>query len=434
MNIDYLPPHSDEAEQACLGACILDAQTAFPVLLEAFQNQQVFFDLRNQAVFEAILWLWNELNPVNALSVAETLRAAGKLGQCGGIQYLESLQDICPSPSGVEYFATIVEEHAVKRRMIRILLEGVEKAYKSDAPCDEVVSGIQRDVLAVRKDTSNKTPAIGILVQRAIDQIESWHQNQGATNGLSTGLKDVDKVTDGLHPSELIVVAGYPGFGKSAIAMNIAEHVAIEQKHPVGVFSLEMSAMRLVVRMMASKGRVNLRDARVGKLVDSDFPKLLSAGSALKQSGLHFCDMSDLTILQLRAKARQMVLDHGVKLIVVDYIQLLSGAGKKDQSREQEVSSISRGLKKMSTELNVPVIALSQLNDDGLLRESRAIGQDADGVWILKRKDDKENTDAIPMILEIKKQRDGQAPVLIELVFLKSFTRFENSANPFPKH
>jgi replicative DNA helicase len=284
------------------------------------------------------------------------------------------------------------------------------------------------------------------LVHEAIATIENYFSRNGQLGGLSTGFTDLDKMTDGLHGGEMIVIAARPSMGKTSLAMNIAEHVAIDLKLPVGVFSLEMSAQSLVLRMMCSLARVNLRKIKEGFMSESDFPKLTSAAGRLSAAKLFIDDSAGLSILQLRARARRMAQQHGIKLFVIDYLQLLnSTAARSKENRQQEIADISSGIKALAKELKVPVIVLAQLNREiekdksrkprmSDLRESGAIEQDADLVGLLHKQDADEEeagaveSDGLPVNLVIAKQRNGPTGD-VHLTFLKPYTRFESSTN-----
>jgi replicative DNA helicase len=285
------------------------------------------------------------------------------------------------------------------------------------------------------------------LVKKAINTIEDYHQRQGTLTGIGTGFTDLDKMTTGLHGGEMIVIAARPSVGKTSLAMNIAEYVAIDQRLPVGVFSLEMTAESLVLRMLCSRSRVNLRNVREGFLAERDFPKLTGSAGKLAGAPLFIDDSSGLSILQMRAKARRMYQQHGIRLFVIDYLQLLNSTSRRAENRQQEIADISSGIKSLAKELNVPVIVLSQLNREiekekgraprlSDLRESGAIEQDADLVGLLYRPAKPEDEDAgadssneaMPVNLLIAKQRNGPAGEDVHLTFLKSYTRFESAA------
>jgi replicative DNA helicase len=308
---------------------------------------------------------------------------------------------------------------------------------------------VERDILRISEDrVEGGIAPMRELIHTAISQIEARHTTPGLLVGLSTGFTDLDRLTSGLHAGEMVVIAARPSVGKTSLAMNIAEHVAVELRQPVGVFSLEMTAESLVMRLLCSLARVNLRAVREGFLATRDFPKLTGAAGRLSGAPLFIDDTSGLSILQLRAKARRLAQQHGIKLFVVDYLQLLHSTARRVDNRQQEIADISNGLKALAKELRVPVVVLSQLNRDvekrgageaprlSDLRESGAIEQDADLVGLLYRdskgKDDEDagrdfDEDAMPVKLYIAKQRNGPTGEL-NLTFLKSFTRFESAA------
>jgi replicative DNA helicase len=307
---------------------------------------------------------------------------------------------------------------------------------------------VERDILRISESrVQSQTTTIKDLVKRAINTIEDFHQRQGVLTGVGTGFADLDKMTSGLHGGEMIVIAARPSMGKTSLAMNIAEHVAIELRLPVGVFSLEMTSESLVLRMLCSRSRVNLRNVREGFLAERDFPKLTGSAGKLASAPLFIDDSSGLSILQLRAKARRMAQQYGIKLFVVDYLQLLHSTSRRAENRQQEIADISSGIKSLAKELNVPVMVLSQLNREierekgrpprlSDLRESGAIEQDADVVGLLYRpksgnEDDEggggAEEDAVPLNLLLAKQRNGPTGD-VELTFLKSYTRFESKA------
>jgi replicative DNA helicase len=310
---------------------------------------------------------------------------------------------------------------------------------------------VERDVLRISESRVQEgTDTIKQLVNQAITTIEQFHARQGQLSGIGTGFIDLDKMTSGLHPGEMVVIAARPSLGKTSLAMNVAEHAAIDQKLPVGVFSLEMTAESLILRMLCSRARVNLRNIRDGFLAEQDFVKLTTAAGTLSRAPLFIDDTSGLSILQLRAKARRLQQQHGIKLFVVDYLQLLHSTARRAENRQQEIADISNGIKALAKELKVPIIVLSQLNRDfekdksrkpnlSDLRESGAIEQDADLVGLLYRADPEDPTkrreseddalsqDTVPINLLVAKQRNGPTGD-VHLTFLRSITRFENAA------
>lgn len=431
QSIDRLPPHSIEAEQAVLGCILLDAKVAIPLVADIFGSGEMFYDLRHQNIYRAIVELVDQGVAIDVMSLTEKLKTKDHLQPSGGVTYLSALLDVGTSASGVEYFAEIVEEKAMLRRLITTCTQTVSKVYDNEGDTPEsILSAAEQAIMSVRRTRRGKSEPIKTLVHQAIDLIERQHSSRGQIGGMSTGFTDVDKMHDGLHSDELIIVSGYPGSGKTTFAINVAEHVSIEMKEPVGVFSFEMSPLQLTLRMLASRARINLRNVRDGFLAERDFPKLTGAAGKIANAPIFIEKASGMTIFQVRARARQLKMEYGIKLWLVDYTQIVAESGARDHNREREVASISRNLKMMAGEFSDPVIALSQLNDDGQLRESRAIGQDADSVWNLEPEDDAENNeiDVVPTNLRIKKQRNGPAPVTVNLTFFKSFTRFESAA------
>lgn len=423
-----------QAEQGVLGCILQDPQRAMPEVQAALSGDMAFYDLKHREVYAACVALTDAGTPIDTISLRHAMAASGKLEQVGGDAFLGSLIDATPSAANVAYYLEILTDQWQLRRMI-IACTGIVSRILDQNGLATVIDDAERDVLAVRLRKGTGTKPIKELVAGAVDEIERNFASGGLISGLSTGLIDLDKMTSGLHAGEMTALAAYPGNGKTSLALNIAEHAILEEKLPVGIFSLEMSAQQLVLRMLSSRARVNLRNVGAGKLTNDDFQKLTLAAAKISASFTFLDDVSSLSIQQLRASARRMKQQHDVRLILVDYIQLIGSSGnRRDQNREQEVSEISRGLKAMAMELRVPVLALSQLNDDGKLRESRAIGQDADNVWLIEPAEDadqnsskkgEENIQA--MAIKLKKQRNGPTGK-IHVTFLKCFTRFEGAS------
>jgi replicative DNA helicase len=449
---DRLPPHSPEAEQGVLGCVLLLPNECLGECMEKLKDgREVFYDLRHQTIFETLVAMYDAREAIDVITLQQRLKDKQLLEQVGGIAYLAQLQDAVPSAANLSYYLDIVREKFLLRRMIATCTDVVGRVYDYEGEVDALLDEVERDVLRISESRVQET-SMGIkqLVHQAIGTIENYFSRSGTLTGLATGFTDLDRKTDGLHGSEMIVIAGRPSMGKTSLAMNIAEHVAIESKLPVGVFSLEMSAESLVVRMMCSLARVNLQSVRAGFGNESDFPKLTSAAGKLANAPLFIDDSAGLSILQLRARARRMWQQHGIKLFVVDYLQLLHSTGRRAQeNRQQEISDISSGIKALAKELKTPVIVLSQLNREpekrergaepklSDLRESGAIEQDADLVGLLykpgKADNDDESSspsderDAVPINLLIAKQRNGPTGD-INLTFLRHYTRFENAA------
>ena len=446
--VDRLPPHSVEAEQGVLGCVMLSPSEA---LGECIQNLKagadVFYDLRHRTIYETLVEMYDKKEPIDPITVQQRLKDRQQLDAVGGLPYIMSLPDAVPSAANLEYYQTIIKEKFLLRKMIQTCTEVVGRVYEHEGEVDKLLDEVERDILRLGESrVDSATDTMKDLVHKAITTIEQYHQRQGMLTGVGTGFIDLDKMTSGLHEGEMIVIAARPSMGKTSLAMNIAEHVAVDLRLPVGVFSLEMTAESLVLRMLCSRARVNLRNIRDGFLAERDFPKLTGAAGKLAGAPLFIDDSSGLSILQLRAKARRMHQQFGVKLFVIDYLQLLHSTARRAENRQQEIADISNGVKSLAKELEVPVIVLSQLNREmereknreprlSDLRESGAIEQDADLVAMLydpgKGEDEdgqkRDDFDAKPVRLLIAKQRNGPTGA-IDLTFIKSYTRFESAA------
>src|SRR2546426_5035664 len=411
-----LPPHSPEAEQGVLGCVLLSPNDCMGECIEKFKSgAEVFYDLRHQTIFGALAEMYDSREAIDLITLQQRLKNKQLLDEVGGIPYLAGLPDTVPSSANLTYYLEIVQEKYLLRKMIRICTDVVGRVYDYEGEVDALMDEVERDILRISESrVQSQTITIKDLVKKAINTIEDFHQRQGVLTGVGTGLTDLDKMTSGLHGGEMIVIAARPSMGKTSLAMNVAEHVSIELKLPVGVFSLEMTSESLVLRMLCSRSRVNLRNVRDGFLAERDFPKLTGTAGKLANAPLFIDDSSSLSILQLRAKARRMYQQYGVKLFIVDYLQLLHSTARRAENRQQAIADISSGIKAMAKELNVPVIVLSQLNRElereknrkprlSDLRESGAIEQDADVVGLLYKpsSDDDESggdtqEDAVP--------------------------------------
>jgi replicative DNA helicase len=448
-SVDRLPPHSNEMERGVLGCVLLSPNDCMGECIEKLNDngREVCYDLRHQTIYEALAGMFDTREPIDVITLQQRLKDRGLLEQIGGIPYLLQLQDAVPSAANLSYYLDSVREKFMLRKMISVCTEVVGRVYDYEGEVETLLDEVERDVLKIAESRVQGTSVTTKeLVGRAIGTIENFFNRKGSLSGVGTGFLDLDRMTDGLHPAEMIVIAARPSMGKTSLAMNIVEHVALEEKLPVAVFSLEMSAESLVLRMMCSLARVNLRTIRDGFMSETDFPKLTNAAGKLSNSKLYIDDTAGLSILQLRARARRLSQQHGIKLFVIDYLQLLHSTGRRSQdNRQQEIADISSGIKALAKELKVPVIVLAQLNRElekdksrkprlSDLRESGAIEQDADLVGLLYKPDAGEEDDApqeegdgLPVNLLIAKQRNGPTGD-VNLTFLKPYTRFESAA------
>jgi len=445
-SVDRLPPHSLEAEQGVLGCILLSPNDCINECITKFKGgSEVFYDLRHQTIFDVVAEMYDQREGIDLITVQQRLKNKQLLEQVGGVGYLATLPDLVPSAANLSFYNDIVYEKFLLRKVIRVCTGVVGRVYEYEGEVDALMDEIERDVLRISESrVQSQTNSIKELVKKAVNTIEDYHARQGALTGLGTGFTDLDRMTTGLHEGEMIVIAARPSVGKTSLAMNIAEHVALDEKLPVGVFSLEMTAQSLVLRMLCSRARVNMRSVREGFLAERDFPKLTGAAGKIAGAPLFIDDSSGLSILQLRAKARRMHQQYGIKLFVIDYLQLLHSSSKRADNRQQEIADISSGIKSLAKELKVPVIVLSQLNREverekgrtprmSDLRESGAIEQDADLIGLLYRpsKEDEESAERVeaePINLLIAKQRNGPAGEDVRLTFLRAYTRFARAA------
>jgi replicative DNA helicase len=448
--LDRLPPHALDMEQGVLGCQLLSPNECVGEVIEKLKGTGVeaHYDLRHQTIQAELFEMYDSRIPIDVITLQQRLKDKQLLEQIGGIAYLAQLQDSVPSAANLSYYLEIVQEKFLLRRMIATCTDVVGRVYDYEGEVETLLDEVEKEILRINESRAQtSTSSVKELVGKAILTVENYFSRKGVLNGLGTGFPDLDRMTDGLHGQEMIVIAARPSMGKTSLAMNIVEHVVLEQNLPAAVFSLEMSAESLILRMMCSIARVNLRSIREGFMSESDFPKLTSAAGRLAKAKLLIDDSAGLSILQLRARARRMHQQHGVKLFVIDYLQLLHSTARRSQdNRQQEIADISSGIKALAKELKVPVLVLSQLNRElekdksrkprlSDLRESGAIEQDADVVGLLYKPsagDDEdgaqaEEADGLPVNLLIAKQRNGPTGD-INLTFLKSYTRFESAA------
>ena len=418
------------------------------IIAEAVEkiNEEYFYVPAHQTIYSVLVELWNAAQGIDLITFTQVLRDKNLLESVGGVSFVTSLFTFVPTAANVGYYLEIVREKYILRQIIAAATESVRRAYEEQDEVNALLDEVEQKIFAVGEDRfKGQTPTMKEQVMGALESIEQLWERKGGITGISTGFIELDRMTNGLHDSEMIVIAARPSMGKTALAMNIAEHVAISAKLPVAVFSLEMSSQQLVQRLLCSRARVNLQKVREGFLADRDFPSLTAAASKLAEAEIYIDDTAGLSILELRAKARRLKAQKNIRLIVVDYLQLLKSTTRRAQeNRQLEISEISAGLKGLAKDLNLPVIVLAQLNRQpearsggkprlSDLRESGSIEQDADLVGLLVRPElyeedeDARAEKAGEAELIIAKQRNGPVGE-IPLTFLKEFTRFEDRA------
>ena len=434
-----LPPHSIEAEQSVLGALLIDAQ-AWDTVGDMLQPKD-FYRRDHQLIFEAIGTVVESQGPVDAVTVAEALEKRGTLTDAGGLAYLATLSRDTPSAANARAYAQIVRERALLRALVTaggtIAASGLNPEGRT---ASELVDQAERMVFEIaEKGTSSREgfQQVKKILPATIDRIDMLHQNPGAFTGVSTGYHELDRMTNGLQKGDLVIIAGRPSMGKTTLAVNIAENAAIMHKVPAAIFSMEMSSEQVTLRMISSLGRVSQAHLRTGTLSAEDWPRITSATEVLSQAPIFIDESPSLSPTEVRARARRLKREHGLGLIVVDYLQLMQVSGNTE-NRATEISEISRGLKALAKELELPVIALSQLNRSveqrtekkpvmSDLRESGAIEQDADLILLIYREEvyDVNTTRRGIADIIIAKQRNGPVGD-VQLTFLGEYTRFEN--------
>jgi len=435
-----VPPHSIQAEQAVLGGLMLENSTWDQVADRV--GQRDFYRREHQLIFQAIGALAERGKPFDVVTLAEELDHKGELNGAGGFAYLGALANDTPSAANIRAYADIVREHSVIRQLIRVGTEIADSGYRPEGRrVAELLDGAEQKVFEIAqqkaRDSAGFIP-IKNLLTKAVNRIELLYERDDPITGVSTGFNDLDDMTSGLQPADLVVIAGRPSMGKTSFAMNIAENVAIKSKLPVAVFSMEMPGESLTMRMISSLGRIDQHRVRTGRLEDQEWPRLTSAVSLLSEAPIYIDDMAALTPTEVRARARRLVREAGgLGLIVIDYLQLMQ-APSEGETRATEISIISRSLKALAKELNCPVIALSQLNRNleqrpnkrpvmSDLRESGSIEQDADIVIFIYRDEvyNEDSPDKGVAEIIIGKQRNGPIGT-VRLTFLGQFTKFEN--------
>ena len=436
ISLEKVPPQNLEAEIAVLGSMLIEEEAIGQAVEIA--NASFFYRDAHKKIFQAIVDLYSSNKAVDLVTLTEELKRRGALEEVGGAAYLTELTAAVPTAANVAHYARIVKEKAILRNLINTATQIVAQSYDGQQDANVLLDKAERLIFDISgSQLQGICVSIKDIIKDSIEAIEGFYRRKAHVTGLPTGFDDLDMMTAGLHSGELIVIAGRPSMGKSALAACIAEYVGVQEQKPVVIFSIEMSKEQLVQRMLCSHARVELQKARSGFLTQSDWPKLVTAAGRLAEAPIYIDDSAGLTALELRAKARRLKSRHNFELIIVDYLQLMTGS-TNIENRQQEISEISRSLKALAKELKLPLIAISQLSRApekretfrprlSDLRESGAIEQDADVVMLLFREEyynPKETNKGITEVI-VAKQRNG--PVGSQnLIFLSEYTKFEN--------
>ena len=411
-NLLRVPPHSQEAEQSVLGALLLDKDAVIAVA--EFLHPDDFYDERHKDIYEAILSLYEERTPVDVLTVTEKLKKQKDLKKVGGVSYLTDIVNKVPTAAHVEHYGKIVKDSAIKRALMRAASKLVEFSLDESITSVDLMDRAESEVFSLsQKNVKKSFRPIRDVLAESFDRLDELHKQEGGLRGVSTGFPDLDNATAGLQKSNLIILAGRPGTGKTTLAMNIAQHAAINEKKSVGFFSLEMSVEELTDRLSVNVADIDAWRLKTGKLTEEEFTKLSTAYGILAEAPIYIDDTPALSILEMRTKARRLQVEYGLDLLVVDYLQL--ARSRNLENRVQEVGEISQGLKNLARELKVPVVAISQLSRGvesrtikrpqlSDLRESGSIEQDADLVMFIWREDDDHVEN---VMLDIAKHRNG---------------------------
>jgi replicative DNA helicase len=443
MSIDRLPPQNIDAEQSVLGALLLDRDAVIEVA--DFLRPEDFYRNQHGTIYAAILDLYERREPVDIVTVSEVLERGGQLDQVGGSAYLTSLINLTPTAVNAVHYGRIVERKAVLRNLISAAGRIAGIGYEDGADVSEAIDRAEQELFAVsQKRVEAGFSALKTLLYAAYDRLDYLHEHKGEISGIKTGFADLDALTTGLQKSDLIIVAARPSIGKTSLALNIAEHAAVNDGRTVGVFSLEMSKEQLVLRLLSSVAKINSQRLRTGLLEEMDFTRLAPAMNALAEAPVFIDDTPNISTMELRTKARRLQAESGLDLLIVDYLQLMqSTVLSRDANRVQEVSEISRGLKALARELQVPVVALSQLSRQAEMRESKeprlsdlresgSIEQDADLVMFLWREKERgaeeAEIDGEIVNLTLAKHRNGPTG-RVQLWFKKGQTRFTSYAD-----
>lgn len=436
---ERIPPQDLDAEQSTLGGMLLSKDAIAEVAEVA--SVRDFYLPKHAIIFAAIVDMCEKGEPADPITVAAELTRTGMLTRAGGAAYLHELVQLVPTAANAEYYATIVHDRAVLRRLVEAGHRITHLGYAGEGTANEVVDAAQVEMLGVTEErTSEDYQALTDIMEGALDEIEAIGSRSGGMTGLSTGFKDIDNLTNGLHPQQMIIIAARPAMGKSTLALDIARHAAVHNGMPGVFFSLEMSKNEIAMRLLSAEARVALHHMRSGTMTDDDWTRLARRMPDVSAAPLYIDDSPNLTMMEIRSKCRRLKQQKQIRFVVIDYLQLMQSGAGRSESRQQEVSDMSRNLKLLAKELDLPVIALSQLNRGpeqrvdkkpqvADLRESGSIEQDADMVWLLHREDayDKESARAGEADIIVGKHRNGPTAT-ITVAFQGHYSRFVDMA------
>ncbi|MDR2901032.1 MAG: replicative DNA helicase [Treponema sp.] len=434
---DKIPPHNDEAEQAALGALLLDREAIMSVV--SYLKPNDFYSNANRRVYESILNLFNQGRQADIITISDELQQSGELDAAGGRAYIASLTTVVPTSANVDYYAKIVQDCSLRRSMLRISGEVTAGSFDETTDSRLTLEKAQQQMFDLTEGRQTVTfKSAKEIVPRAIENIQKLYNSKEAYTGIPSGFDDLDSMTSGFQNSELIIIGARPSVGKTALAMSMAAHITIKEKTPAAFFSLEMSDMAIMQRLISSEARVDSNKIRTGFLQPKDFTSLIDAAGKIYDAPLYILDMPNLKMLDLRAQARRLKAQQKIEIIFIDYLTLIS-SDNYQIPRHEQIAEISRSLKSLARELDLPIVALSQVKRDAEgkkpsladIRESGSIEQDADLVMFLhrERESEKKPEDAeakfIKTELIIAKQRNGPVGT-VDIAFIPRFTRFEN--------
>ena len=449
MTGDRPPPHNLDAEKAVLSCLLQDPAYTLDSALSKLQESQCFYNSAHRAIFEIIREMRSTMDAtkIDLITVSNALERQGKLEAIGGVEYLGGLMGVAPTAANLETYMEVVIDCWVLRRLIASCADITGKCFESDEDVPSLIDRVEQDILQITEmRTDSKVQSIRELIKPAISYLEKLSRNDDTATGVPSGYLDLDRLVTGFRPGDMIVLAARPSIGKTTFAMNVARNVAVESGMGVGVFSLEMGADQVAIRLLCSEARINARDLRDGRLTNAKWRSdLMPAADRLYTSPIYIDDTPQITSLELRQKARRMKQEYDIQLVVIDYLQLMRPAGmsNKNANREQEVAKMSSDIKSLAKELGIPIIILAQLNRQAEqtgarpklshLRESGAIEQDADMVFLLHRDRETDSgisredilKNGVESELIVAKNRNGETGV-VNLVFLPHYTRFEN--------